>query len=109
MYEYAFINENGTVLNICIFDKKDSSLIEEIKNNLNAIEAICCNDFGTAEIGGLWNGSFFSNASGERLPPTAKPLDNDFFYKYDWELDQWIPFIENKVKNLLMDYPQDDI
>lgn len=101
MLDYAFINDNNTVINICVFDEHNEETLEIIKNHLSAKEYISCNEFGVAQIGGTWNGEFFVDINGERIPPTERPADDDFFYKYDWELGQWLPFTENRMKNFL--------
>ncbi len=36
LLDYAFIDGNGTVLNVCVFAGHDENLLETIKNSLNA-------------------------------------------------------------------------
>ena len=87
---YAFIHENGTVINICVFEEKDDVLIEQIKLQLGAETAISCEEFGVAVIGGKWNGQHFLFEDGSRVPPTVMPHSLTSRYEYDWDLNDWI-------------------
>ena len=35
MLDYAFINDNNTVINICVFDEHNEETLEIIKNHRN--------------------------------------------------------------------------
>jgi hypothetical protein len=101
-YEYAFIDTNGTVLNVCIFSDTNQELLETIKNSLSAHDFISCNDFGMAIVGGKWDGEHFLYEDGTRVPLTPMPSDLENFYKYNFETNQWVIFgpKPNELNNL---------
>jgi hypothetical protein len=89
-YEYAFIDTDGKVLNVCIFSDTNQEFLETIKNSLNAYDFISCNDFGMAVVGGRWNGEHFLYEDGTRIPFTEIPFDPQNLYKYDFDINQWV-------------------
>jgi hypothetical protein len=96
---YAFIDKNGTVINICVFEEKNDDLIQQIKLQLGAEIAIPCEEFGIAVINGKWNGQHFLFEDGSRVPPTIMPSDPNFRYEYDWDINDWI--VAGPVKYML--------
>ena len=89
-YNYAFIDDNNVVINVCVFAEKDADLIDAVKSNMGAKLAISCDDFGNASIGGTWNGEHFLYEDGNRVPLTDLPKDFDNLYKYDFEIKEWV-------------------
>ena len=100
LLDYAFIDANGTVLNVCVFSEHDENLLETIKNSLNANTYISCKDNGLAAIGGIWDGQYFRYEDGTRVPTIALPTDDNYIYKFDFELNEWVVVTTNKLKDL---------
>lgn len=97
IYEYAFINSNNVVINVCVFKKEDVDLIDFIKTQLNATLAISCDEFGPACINGTWDGQHFLYEDGSRVPLTHAPEDDNYLYNYDFELEDWVPIAQNRL------------
>ena len=91
-YQYAFIDTDGKVLNVCVFSDTNQEFLETIKNSFNAHDFISCTDFGMAVVGGMWNGEHFLYEDGTRIPLTEPPLDLQNFYKYNFDTNQWVIF-----------------
>jgi hypothetical protein len=87
---YAFIDDNNVVINICVFADTNPDLIDHIKNDMGAKLAISCEEFGNASIGGTWNGEHFLYEDGARVPLTNRPQDIKNHYKYDFEIEKWV-------------------
>lgn len=56
-HPHAFLNENNTVVNVCLFNDHDEDLLEQVKNHFSASSFKSCCEFGTAFI----NGDFYNN------------------------------------------------
>ena len=100
LLDYAFIDTNGTVVNVCVFSEHDENLLETIKTSLNAISYISCKDHGIAAIGGTWDGQYFKYEDGTRVPPTAMPEDDTYIYRFDFDINEWVIVTTNKLKDL---------
>lgn len=96
-YDYAFLDENNVVINVNVFAEHDADLIEVVKNHLGAVQAISCDEFGVAAVGGTWNGQHFLYEDGTRVPPTHMPVDPNNIYSYDFELNEWVIVAQNKL------------
>jgi len=60
-HRHAFIDNNNKVIEVFVFEESahDSILLEEVKNLVGAVEAICCCTHGKAHINSYWrNGEF---------------------------------------------------
>lgn len=99
IYRYAFVDNNSVVINVCVFEKQDVDLIDFTKTQLNATLAISCDEFGIACINGTWDGQHFLYEDGSRVPLTDMPTDDDYFYKYDFDTDEWVIAKPNRLKN----------
>jgi hypothetical protein len=100
LLDYAFIDVNGTVLNVCVFAGHDENLLETIKNSLNASAYISCKDNGLAAIGGTWDGQYFKYEDGTRVPLTPMPQDDTYIYRFDFDSNEWVIATTNKLKDL---------
>lgn len=89
-HEHAFLDENNVVINVGVFEGHDSDLLNTLKNSNNANKIICCCDNGLAVIGGTWNGQYFLDKDGFRVPPTRPPYDGINNYIYNWEINEWV-------------------
>ena len=97
-YDYAFVDENNVVINVCVFSSVDNDLIELINNEQEATQAISCDEFGLAVVGGKWNGEHFLYEDDSRVPPTNMPTDDNYFYEYSWDVNDWIILGPNRLK-----------
>jgi hypothetical protein len=76
-HPHALINENNVVTDIFVFDEHNSNLLNQIKENFDAKNIICCCDNGIAVINSVWDGTQF-------IPPSPYP-------SWVWNLDKWEP------------------
>jgi len=100
LLDYAFIDGDGTVINVCVFSEHNEDLLNTIKNSLNANAYISCKDNGIAVPGGIWDGQYFKYEDGTRVPPTAMPLDDSYIYRFDFDINDWVIVTTNKLKDL---------
>ena len=63
----AFLDENNIVINVCVFEQHDESLIDSIKEHFNAVKSIDCCSVGQQ---GNLNEEFFNN---KFYPPKPSP------------------------------------
>ena len=55
-HPHAFIDNNNKVIQVAAFDESghDSELLDAIKIQHNAVQVVCCCEFGMAEYGMYW-------------------------------------------------------
>lgn len=100
-FNYAMIDDNNVVINVCVFAENDPILIEQVKNHLGAKTVLSCEEFGLAVVGGTWNGQHFLYEDGSRVPPLEMPSDDKFVYKYDFDLNKWVTVAPNRLLDYL--------
>jgi hypothetical protein len=95
---YAFLNKDGIVLVVYLYDPNDSNLsllLEQTKNDLNADDVKSCKDHGFASIGWhLHNNTFY--------PPQPYPswIRNE-------ELETWdspVPYPINDINDEIVEF-----
>lgn len=85
---HAFLDNDNNVINVAVFNEHNTEILEAVKVANNCASYICCCDNGIAVIGGKWNGEFFTDAQGDRIPPSLPPTDAR--YEYDWSEGKWV-------------------
>jgi hypothetical protein len=54
-HPHAFLDEQNVVLGVYLFDNHDSSLLQTMKDEFQAVSVICCCDYGVASFKDKWN------------------------------------------------------
>ncbi len=89
-YIFAILDSQNNVINLILLDKDDDEWGNFFAAELGASKAISCKKFGQAEIGGKWNGEFFVDKDGKKVPFVPKPFDKQYLYEYNEELKEWV-------------------
>ena len=102
LHNHAFIDDNNKVINVATFQEKDhnTELLDIIKNNLGAVQVVCCCIFGIANVGDTWTGTEFQTFSYNKgwiwdgstktwNPPTPMPEDGSL-YHWDNDTENWV-------------------
>jgi hypothetical protein len=88
--DYALIDENNKVINIIVVENPNEDLLNSLRIANNASQILSCEQYGLASINGTFTGEYFLDYEGNRLPPTPEPVDENYFYEYNWELNDWV-------------------
>ena len=82
-YSYAFANSNDTIVAVLLFDNiADENLLTQVKEQLNAVEAILCDSDNQLAVG-------FTKINNKYYPP--KP---DESFVWSEEIQGWIDPVE---------------
>jgi hypothetical protein len=101
-HKHAFLDANNKVIAVSIFgeDAHGSQLIQDIKEQLGAVNAVCCCDNGETDFGAYWINNRFTGIKHfpsfildeetyEWIPPTPKPTDGKNYW-WNEETISWI-------------------
>jgi hypothetical protein len=105
----AYLDSNSKVIAVYLFNSHENELINEIKNNIGAIEVVDCCEYGDTGAGSyFYNNVFYPSKPYESWifdeenknwkAPVEKPND---YKKYQWDEDSnsWIAFIPEQPFN----------